>query len=519
MTIGRTPLPDVPCITPDRVVPTVRHTGEVSTTDSRLRPRWSVRTRVLTAVVLLSFTALIFSGGATFWIERNRIESTERDALYRTAAQVHQIAEDRYSQRTGLPFENLSDILYIALQVVPADPAQGMMGFVEGTARYNARPDVQVRFEDDPELVEQLVRLSTSANPVDQQITTSTSSYRVYVLPMQFISDAGTESGAFVVGYDRPAAIAPVNENIQTFALIATLALLLIVVVAWVVTGRLLEPLRQLRLASGDIQGSSDLTRRIPVTGHDDLALLTEMFNSMLDRLQRSFNDQRNLIDDVGHELRTPLTVVRGHLELMETGDPSDVAQTREIVIDEIDRMNVLVDDLVTLSKANRPDFVKAAPTDVALLVDDVLTKARALGDRQWRLDALAEVTWDLDPGRITQALLQLAANSVKFSEAASLIAIGSSVSGTGLRLWVRDEGVGIAREDQARIFDRFQRVDIAKEGSGLGLTIVSSIVASHGGSVEIQSSTEPPHRGTTITLVLPAESTGKDIESEDSDR
>jgi len=230
--------------------------------------------------------------------------------------------------------------------------------------------------------------------------------------------------------------------------------------------------------------------------------VLTTTVNGMLDRLEDAFSSQRELLDDVGHELRTPLTVVRGHLELMDPSDPADAEQVRALALDELDRMNALVEELVTLAKANRPDFVIPEPTDVALLTDEVLTKARPLGERRWVLDALAEETVvDLDPRRITQAWLQLANNAVKFSEPGSTVALGSAVDGDRVRLWVRDEGVGIATEDADRIFERFARADGAGvEGSGLGLTIVRSIAQAHGGEVDLASE---PGRGSTFTIVL----------------
>ena len=82
----------------------------------------------------------------------------------------------------------------------------------------------------------------------------------------------------------------------------------------------------------------------------------------MLDRLENAFGSQRELLDDVGHELRTPLTIVRGHLELLDPDDPDDVVATQALALDELDRMHRLVDDLVTLATADRPDFVRPAP-------------------------------------------------------------------------------------------------------------------------------------------------------------
>ena len=165
--------------------------------------------------------------------------------------------------------------------------------------------------------------------------------------------------------------------------------------------------------------------------------------------------------------------------------------------------MHRLVDDLVTLAKAERPDFVRTTPVDVGRLTDDVLDKARTLGPRRWTVDARAEAWVQLDPQRITQALLQLAANAVKFSAEGTTIAFGSSVANGRVRLWVRDEGHGVSPKDAKRIFERFARgtAERGVEGSGLGLPIVAAIAEAHSGTVVLDSR---PGRGATFTLDLP---------------
>src|SRR5699024_11307686 len=110
---------------------------------------------------------------------------------------------------------------------------------------------------------------------------------------------------------------------------------------------------------------------RIQVRGHDEFAELTETINSMLDRLQLALEQQSQLLDDVGHELRTPITIIRGHLELVDPNDPEDDAQTRDIGLDELQRMSLLVNDLVTLAQSNTTDFIRPQPTDLGILMHD----------------------------------------------------------------------------------------------------------------------------------------------------
>jgi signal transduction histidine kinase len=273
-------------------------------------------------------------------------------------------------------------------------------------------------------------------------------------------------------------------------------------VAAWQ-AGRLLAPLRTLREAAQEIS-ESDLSRRIAETGNDDITALTRTFNQMLERLDSAFTGQRQFLDDAGHELKTPLTVLQGHLELLDTTDPTEVAATKELLLDEVDRMSRLVQELIMLAKTDRPDFFRFEPVDLAPYLDTLLEKCRALGPRDWVLDEAVAETAVLDEQRITQALLQLAQNAVKHTDEGDEIGLGAHVDAAGgLRLWVRDSGRGVADDAKEHIFDRFSRdrVRADDEGFGLGLSIVAAIARAHGGVARVD---DAPGGGAVFTLTLP---------------
>ena len=230
------------------------------------------------------------------------------------------------------------------------------------------------------------------------------------------------------------------DRTIRTYAVITVLSLLLITFLALWQSGRLLAPLTTLRQTAREIS-ATDLSRRIPARGNDDITALTHTINDMLDRLEAGFEAQRNFLDDAGHELKTPLTVVRGHLELLAQGNPDEVGETRDLLLDEVDRMSRLVEDLVLLAKARRPDFLSPRQVSLDQLTHALLAKARALGDRDWQLDGTGEAQIIVDEQRITQAVLQLADNAVKHTDPGDVVAIGSSYDGARVRLWVRDVG------------------------------------------------------------------------------
>ena len=312
----------------------------------------------------------------------------------------------------------------------------------------------------------------------------------------------GDQTGALIVVTHDGQARDGLNATMRTYLVVALLALLVITAFAAWQSGRLLAPLRTLRETADEIS-HTDLSRRLPETGNDDITALTRTFNRMLDRLEAAFVGQRQFLDDAGHELKTPLTVLRGHLELLDVGNPEEIAETRELLLEEIDRMARLVGELILLAKSDRPDFVAMRPVDLTGLTVDVLAKARGLGDRTWTLDETASVTVSVDEQRLTQALLQLCDNAVKHTEPGDEVAVGSSHDGAEARLWVRDTGAGVPLEYREQIFERFGRAATSDddEGFGLGLSIVRAIARAHGGRVNLED--EQPH-GATFVITLP---------------
>ena len=146
--------------------------------------------------------------------------------------------------------------------------------------------------------------------------------------------------GVFVVAASLSAERDDVNEAVRLAALVLLSVLLIASALAWVVAGRVLAPLRALDETARSIS-ENDLTRRIPVTGDDEIGELARTFNAMVDRLERAFASQRAFVSDASHELRTPITIVRGHLELLGE-DPHERRETIALVTDELDRMSRL---------------------------------------------------------------------------------------------------------------------------------------------------------------------------------
>jgi len=451
------------------------------------------------AVIALAALAMLAAGGTAWVLQRNVVDENIDDNLNRSMAELRTVADRGIDPNTGERYADADALLYAMMQFAVPAPTEGVIAILEGQVRYR-RPDIGIPLATDAEFVSAVSGVAEQTSAHVRSVQTEGREYRYAALPVQ----VGDSRGGIVFAVDRAAQLSPVNDTFRTYALVALAAIAVLAVGAWRLSGRLLLPLRTLRDTATRIT-DTDLSRRIPVTGQDDISSLATTFNAMLDRLETAFASQRQLLDDAGHELRTPLTIVRGHLELMDPEDPADAAATRELAMSELDRMRRLADDLVMLAKAEAPDFVRREHAELGPLMDNVLDQAQQLGPRRWRLEPRVEARAVVDVQRTTQALLQLASNAVKFSEPGSTISFGSELREGEVRLWVEDEGCGIPDGERERIFERFARVSPseAHDGSGLGLAIVAAIAAGHGGRVTVDSRVGA---GSRFTLHLPGD-------------
>ena len=477
------------------------HNGEVT---SLLPTRTvTIRTRVMWAIVLVAGIALVMCGAIVWALGLSSVSADATNRLEHSRDRIRQLAADRQDPSSGQPLEDVSAVLRTHIQRTAEGRGEAELGFVGTDAStkltWVSADNVSFRPEQDKELLTRVSSQAAASESVIETVRTPTSTYRVLVVPLQ----GGAQRGALVHVIDLKVAESQLRRTMAFYAAAAVFTVALVTGLAWFAVERLLRPIEQLRRATESI-GEEDLTTRVPVKGRDDLTALAAAVNRMLDRVQTSVEAQRNLLDDVGHELRTPIAVVRGHLELTDPADPEDVRQTQLLALDELDRMGMLVGDLILLAKSVQSDFVTPVDTDVAELTELVFDKSLALGERRWKMESAAFTRAMVDPTRITQAWLQLVANAVRYSEHCSTVSLGSAVRDGHLQMWVRDEGIGIAPEDIDLVRQRFKRTAGAQKlasGTGLGLSIVETIVAAHGGRLDILSEVG---RGSVFTMVIP---------------
>jgi two-component system OmpR family sensor kinase len=224
----------------------------------------------------------------------------------------------------------------------------------------------------------------------------------------------------------------------------------------------------------------------------------------MLSRIEESFavrtlseNKLRRFVADASHELRTPLTAIRGFAELHRQGAVPEGEKTRELISrieKESIRMGYLVEDLLMLARLDQSRELVMDSFDLSTLVNEAVTSATASGpDHSVTSQITPGVMTIGDADKIYQVVTNLLANARAHTPAGTSIKVSVGSNETGAFVSVADNGPGLSKEDQARIFERFFRVDpsrqrSAQDGSGLGLSIVDAVMRAHGGSVSVES-------------------------------
>lgn len=468
-------------------------------------------------MLVVTALGLAVSGATAFLVQRARTIDEIDTQLARSVEDVRFVAAGRPLAGDGGPpvtYKTVRELLRTTVQQVVPRSNTGTLGLVDGVPTYAPGGTASLELSRDRVFVARVADEVAAAaaadddgSPLRGTAATSLGNLRYIAIPLTVPGDP--ETGIFVIAHDVDADLAVITSAFRTYALVASVALLVVGLVGWLVAGRLLRPIRWLRETAERIT-VSDLSERIPVTGHDDVSELTVTANDMLDRLDKAVSSQQRLLDDVGHELRTPLTIVRGHLELMDPTDPAEVAETRALAVDELDRMTGLVSDISVLAAVQRPQALDLSPNVLTDLTEQVTRKASALSEHEWVAQTRSDAVAWLDTGRITQAWLQLAANAARYAPAGTRIVLTGDVVGERVRLSVADSGPGVLPEVRERIFERFARAEEGRgeHGSGLGLPIVAAIAHAHGGDVLLDTAVGV---GAVFTIDLPWRRTGPD--------
>jgi two-component system OmpR family sensor kinase len=335
---------------------------------------------------------------------------------------------------------------------------------------------------------------------------------------------------AIVVGADLAEDRDLLGRLVRIELVVGLLVLLVLGIAGYLLVRNSLRPLREVEHTAQAI-AAGDLSRRVPAGDErTEVGRLLTALNGMLGRIESSFRAQqaseeqarasegrmRRFVADASHELRTPLTSIRGFAELHRQGavqGPEDTGRIMQRIEAEATRMGLLVEDLLQLARLDQQRPLTLGPVDLAELAGDAVHDARALQpDRPLSLlldPSLTDVPVVTgDEARLRQVIGNLVTNALIHTppDARVTVRLSEDAGDPGaVVLAVSDEGPGLAPADAERVFERFYRADASRAraagGTGLGLSIVASLVAAHGGTVDL---TTAPGRGATFAVRLP---------------
>ncbi len=313
-------------------------------------------------------------------------------------------------------------------------------------------------------------------------------------------------------------------HQLRTFLTLAPLGLLVVGIGGIFLTGRALSPVRRMTQEAARIE-ARDLSRRLPVTGDDELAEMAKTFNALIarletafaenatayERLERLYEQQRRFAGDASHELRTPLTRLKAQtsLTLSRERTPEEYRAALQTADSAADTMRRVVDDLLLVARSDTGQLeLRIHPVPVVELFESAVGSAarRPGGPSVQVIGNVRELSVQGDLVHLERLLVNLLENAIRHTPPEGTITLSASGDGEFVRLAVTDTGEGIAPEHLPHLTERFYRVDDARSrkqgGTGLGLSICAGIVKAHGGEMEITSS---PGAGTSVAVRLPA--------------
>lgn len=345
-----------------------------------------------------------------------------------------------------------------------------------------------------------------------------------YVAAVPIISQNGSDSeiiGMVFASSDTLSFSTFTGEITKIFFYAAIATFAIVACIIWFFSYKMIKPLRQMSVAAKKL-ANDDFSVRVPVTSNNEIGTLAKTFNEMADSLAASETTRRNFIANVSHELKTPMTTIAGFIDgiLDGTIPPDKQKQYLRVVSTEVKRLSRLVASMLSLSRIDNGELhLKKQSFNLSeVVISTLLTFEQKIEERHIDIQGLescgSAVQVDGDPDLIHQVVYNLFENAVKFVDVGGYIRVTLTDLSDRTMLEIKNSGHGIEPEELVHIFERFYKTDKSrsqdKNGMGLGLYIVKTIMRLHGGDITAQSIVD---EYCSFTLWLPktkVQSTGK---------
>lgn len=327
-----------------------------------------------------------------------------------------------------------------------------------------------------------------------------------------------------IIIYSDLSGIIKTGINISKAMLLFFTAVFFLALIAVAFSGRgIFQPIKEMTQTVKEIS-EKNLNLRLNVSGSkNELKELTLTFNEMMNRIEEQYNKQKQFVSDASHELRTPIAVIQGYAVMLDRWGKNDQEVLQESIAsikNEAHNMRELVDKLLFLARHENSSFI--FQKEEFSLTEMILETAR----ETQIIDSAHIITYDInqevsvyaDKNMLKQAIRIFIDNAIKYSPAGGEIAIGLGKEDKNITVSIKDNGIGMTRNELKHIFDRFYRSDQSrtkdKGGHGLGLAIAKIIVLNHNGKIRVKSKLD---EGSEFTIILPGSSISYDINPENN--
>lgn len=445
---------------------------------------------------LRSKAEVIVSSIDTYW-ETEKMEAIKDNINANVFSKINNINFAKIAQRWVKEKSNDPELLNIVVQI------------------YNPGGDLIASSENSPGIPtfsKDILKYVLTGNRFDNLIIGNERlmSFRLFTCPV-----FENNKVAYIV--QVASLLSPVYTALNRLKFILFLLLPLTVFLTSVIAGEFLasltlRPLNRMIHTARQITAENMRLRIHIPDSKDEIKQLANTFNTMLDKIEKSFVSQRQFVQDISHELRTPLTVLKGELEiaLKKNRSQDEYSIILRSNLEEINKINRIVENLLMLMRFDTEEIaLKIESLNLTEVLKDVLGDMKLLADQKniaINLIAQESILLNADKEKISRLFINLFDNAIKYTLSNGAIDIQLKQEKNMAEIRIKDTGIGIEEEDLPFIFDRFYRVDKSREqpGFGLGLSIVKSIVEAHNGKIEVKSR---PNKGTMFIIRLPLSS------------
>lgn len=461
----------------------------------------SARWRIVGWIVLVTALALLAVTATMRSLLMSQVAENANGEILQEINEFRTFATDGIDPDTGEPFVSTQALVERFLSLQTPSTGEAIIGVVGDQVLFtdNTRGDAGELLANDRSRLDVILQNSDYSGSV----MTDQGELRWGRVDVNSSAPEGSSASVIVAHFTNFASERVNQEAVLLFG-VAIGGLFVTAGIAWLVSGRILQPLRRMSEVASSIT-AHDLSARLPVVNRDDISALAVTLNQMLDRVERAYASQRHFVAEAQVHLSAPLRRALAAIEEVARADSPEQRQLAAVRAQtQLGQMRDTLGNLDILALSETPDFLQPTWIPLKEITADIYAGAlRDYPDRRIDLEATANGYGWLDGSRLLDAMRQLLDNAVTHSPVDEAIRVGCAIDGDLGRFWVTNNGPQLNDEQAEAIFEVYRTEDDADTGMGLGLAVVRAVADAHGGSAWVESGSQCTRFGLDLPLTF----------------